>query len=294
MAAALGGLLVVVGVSVAVTRGAFVAADQASVAARDGGAEVGPEGATLGPGLATDRGQDAGGGDGAQASRLRGASDQGATLALAPESGSVDAGGAPAQVNGQGASGSEQSASNPSTAGDRVRSREPRQVLFRPNPANVQISVDGAALRAFGPGFRGVMLTPGRHTFRVVGAADCCEEQTVSRDIPGGQEPFELSMRLAYRAARLYVVANVPGDVAITGAGGTVRGRTREILSVPMVGMDDTRRLTVTAEGHQVYTGVARLRAGQLTEHRASLTLSSAALPTPAPSPAPPPAPDPP
>jgi serine/threonine protein kinase len=169
----------------------------------------------------------------------------------------------------------------------RVTPRGPRQVVFQPSPANVEIAVDGGPLRPFGPSFRTVALTPGRHSFRVVGGAECCVERTFVSDVPPGEEPFDLPLRLAFRPASVYVVANTSADVAVAGgAGASAQGRTREILSVPMSRAEDTRRLTVTAEGHRVYTGVVRLRAGQLTEHRASLEPSPTVQespPTPAP-----------
>lgn len=172
--------------------------------------------------------------------------------------------------------------------GPRPVSRDPRRVLLRPSLANVEIAVDGGPLRAFGPSFREVTLPPGRHSFRVVGGANCCVERTVTRDIPPGEGVFELPLTLEFRPASVYVVANVLGDVQVTGSGeAPARGRTREILSVPMARADDTRRLTVTAEGHRVYTGVIRLRAGQLTEHRATLELATAPTdvpPTPPPN----------
>jgi hypothetical protein len=112
-------------------------------------------------------------------------------------------------------------------------------------------------------------------------------ERTFVSDVPPGEEPFDLPLRLAFRPASVYVVANTSADVAVAGgAGASAQGRTREILSVPMSRAEDTRRLTVTAEGHRVYTGVVRLRAGQLTEHRASLEPSPTVQespPTPAP-----------
>jgi hypothetical protein len=155
-------------------------------------------------------------------------------------------------------------------------------VVFQPSPANVEIAVDGGPLRAFGPSFRQVLLTPGRHTFRVVGGAECCVERSFVTDVPAGAAPFELPLRLAFRAASVYVVTNVPADVAVAGgAGGAAEGRARAVLSVPMTRAEDTRRLTVTAQGHQVYTGLVRLRAGQLTEHQASLEPSPAAQESP-------------
>ena len=157
----------------------------------------------------------------------------------------------------------------------------PRRVVFRPSLANVEIAVDGGALRAFGPSFREVSLPPGRHTFRVVGGADCCIERTVARDIPPGDEPFELPLALEFRPASVYVVANTLGDVLVSGGAAPVRGRTRAILSVPMSRAEDTLRLTVTAEGHRVYTGVVRVRAGQIAEHRATLEVAPSVPPTP-------------
>jgi hypothetical protein len=168
----------------------------------------------------------------------------------------------------------------------RPASHGPRQVTLRPSLANVEIAIDGGPLRAFGPSFREVALAPGRHTFRLVGGANCCVDRTLSREIPAGDGPLELPLPLEFRPASVYVVANVLGDVQVTGADSTVRGRTRAILSVPMARAEDTRRLTVTAEGHRVYTGVVRLRAGQLTEHLATLEVAATAPDTP---PSPPP-----
>ena len=229
-------------------------------------------------------------GDDALADRPSGARDQGRLRADAPTlaAGSLlDAAVGVAEPPGTDGGSEDSGEPRDGRSSPRVTPRGPRQVVFQPSPANVEIAVDGGALRAFGPSFREVTLAPGRHTFRVVGGAECCVERTFVADVPVGEEPFELPLRLAFRPASVYVVANTPADVAVAGGSGApAQGRTREILSVPMSRAEDTRRLTVTAEGHRVYTGVVRLRAGQLTEHRASLEPSLTVQETP-PTPAP-------
>ena len=157
-------------------------------------------------------------------------------------------------------------------------------------PTEGRICIDGEELTqmnavALAAGIDEGTLAPGQHSFRVVGGAECCVERTIVSDVPAGEEPLELPLRLAFRPASVYVVANLPADVAVAGSSGTSQGRTREILSVPMTRAEDTRRLTVTAEGHRVYTGVLRLRAGQLTEHRVSLEPGPPAQETPTPPP---------
>ncbi|MEM6956363.1 MAG: serine/threonine-protein kinase, partial [Myxococcota bacterium] len=81
--------------------------------------------------------------------------------------------------------------------------RGPREVRFVFTPRNVSISVDGAAFRAFGPGFRSIELPPGRHRFRVQGAAGCCEDLDFVETIPAGREPFNLARTLQYKRASL-------------------------------------------------------------------------------------------
>ena len=164
----------------------------------------------------------------------------------------------------------------------------PRSVVFRPSPQNVEIGVDGGPLRPFGPSFRSVNLEPGRHTFRVRAATSCCEERTFTRDIPAGEGAHAVALQLAFRAARLYVGTNAPGDVSVSrGAGAAARGRTRQFIPVPMTQAADTRSVAISAPGHERQVVQVRLRAGELEERFVELT------PTPATPPPSPPAPDP-
>ena len=85
---------------------------------------------------------------------------------------------------------------------------------------------------------------------------------------------------LPFRDARLYVVSNAPGDVSVaSGSGAGARGRTREILSVPMRRAEDTRRIAIGAPGYARYTASVRLRAGALTEQRVTLIPEAAPPP---------------
>lgn len=141
----------------------------------------------------------------------------------------------------------------------------PRTVIFDPDPANVSISVDGAPPRHFGPAFRMLELPPGPHTFRFVGAHDCCEDEVVELDLAPGPGETVVSAKLAFRPARLYVVSDVPADVSIDD--GAAVGRTRSLINVPIVRRYiERRRISVTAPGHEAYTGFIQLRAGQVTQ----------------------------
>jgi len=146
----------------------------------------------------------------------------------------------------------------------------PRTVVFRlPRQVqNVQISVNGAAARAYGPSFRSVELAPGRHTFRFSGRY--VESRTITRNIPSGRGSFPLSVELQLKPSRLYVVANVSARVAVVGA--AVSGQTRQFLSVPMDSSQREVTITVTAPGYQMYRGRVRLRVGELTQHQVQLS----------------------
>ncbi len=159
----------------------------------------------------------------------------------------------------------------------RERATGPRRVLFSPTPANVSIGIDGAAPRPYGPAFSEVTLAPGPHTFRIVGAADCCVDLQERVVIPAGAEPFTLRRRLQFRAARLYVIPNTPGAAVVVNRGraGGGSGRAREIFEVPMGLVSEIREITVTAPGYADYTGRVRLQAGQVTQQRVTLMASS-------------------
>ena len=136
---------------------------------------------------------------------------------------------------------------------------------FDPDPANVSISVDGQPPRHFGPSFRMIELPAGPHSFRFIGAHDCCEERVVEIDVPPGPGETVVAAKLAFRPARVYVVSDVPADVQIDD--GAAVGRTRSLINVPIErSYIERRRISVTAPGREAYTGSVQLRAGQVTQ----------------------------
>ena len=167
------------------------------------------------------------------------------------------------------------SAAAPESPKARSLADRPRWVVFDPTPSNVSISVDGAPPRAYGPDFRRVRLKPGRHTFRFIGAEDCCEDRIVRRQIPPGARDFELAVKLRYKPARLYLRGPAPANasVQITLPGNrTVVGRIREILRIPMNNPNASAHVKIEAPGYVTHKSVVKLRAGgQLTEHSFTL-----------------------
>jgi serine/threonine-protein kinase len=155
----------------------------------------------------------------------------------------------------------------------RARATGPRTVVFDPEPANVTISVDGEAAQAFGPSFSKVELAPGRHSFRFVGAEQCCEDAVVELDVPPGPGESVVRAHLAFRDARLYVSSNVPANVALDDA---PVGRALSLISVPMERNRVMRRkISVTAPGHDPYTGHVQLRAGEVAQLEIALVPSA-------------------
>lgn len=151
----------------------------------------------------------------------------------------------------------------------------PRTVRFDPDPANVRISVNGDTPRHFGPSFRMVDLPAGHHTFKFIGAHDCCEERVIELDVPAGPGESVVSVKLPFRPARVYVVSAVPADVEIDD--GAAVGRTRSLINVPVErAYIERRRISVTAPGHEAYTGTIQLRAGQVTQLDVALKPSAA------------------
>ncbi|MGB5523056.1 MAG: serine/threonine-protein kinase [Polyangiales bacterium] len=146
-----------------------------------------------------------------------------------------------------------------------------RWVVFKPTPPNVSISVNGSPLKPYGPDFQRVRLKVGNHTFRFVGAEGCCEERVVRKRVPAGARDFELSVKLRYKPARLYLKGPAPADatVRITLSGNrTVTGRIREILQIPMRSLQSSAQVQIRAPGYRTYRTVVKLRAGaDLTEH---------------------------
>jgi len=146
----------------------------------------------------------------------------------------------------------------------------PRLVTFRPSPANVSIGVDGAEPRAFGPSFRSITLKPGTHSFRFVGAHDCCEEEQLELRIPPGDEPFVVQKSLRFKPATLYVVSDTAADVWVDG--GRVKGRTNDLIAVPELrALSEMHDIRVSADGRQDHSQAVRLTAGKVAEVRVAL-----------------------
>ncbi|MDD9972251.1 MAG: serine/threonine-protein kinase [Myxococcales bacterium] len=139
----------------------------------------------------------------------------------------------------------------------------PRSVRFRPFPANVSISVDGGPAKPFGPSFRQVELSPGRHTFKFMGAHDCCEDLEFEQVIPAGPGTTTVARSLEFKPAGLYVVTERPANVSVNG--GAVRGRTRSVLQVPHErALLQTHVVIVSADGFEPFRASVQLRAGQV------------------------------
>jgi hypothetical protein len=151
----------------------------------------------------------------------------------------------------------------------------PRWVVFKPTPPNVSISVNGGPLRPYGPDFQRIRLKVGTHTFRFVGAEDCCQERVIRKRIPAGARDFELPVKLRYKLARLYLKGPAPADatVRITLPGNRkLTGRIREILRIPMSSLEASAQVQIQAPGYRAHESVVRLRAGgDLTEYSFTL-----------------------
>jgi len=150
-----------------------------------------------------------------------------------------------------------------------------RWVVFDPTPSNVSISVDASPPKPYGPDFQRVRLKVGNHTFRFIGAEDCCEERVVRRRIPEGKSDFELSVSLRYKPARLYLKGPTVPDatVRITLPGNRkITGQIREILQIPMSTLETSAQVQIRAPGFRPHESVVQLRAGgDLTEHSFTL-----------------------
>jgi hypothetical protein len=160
------------------------------------------------------------------------------------------------------------------TSAEAVR-EGPRWVVFKPTPPNVSISVDGSPLKAYGPDFQGIRLKAGNHTFRFVGAEDCCEERVIRRRIPADTRDFELLVKLRYKPATLYLKGPAPANATvriILPGNRTVNGRIREIFRIPMSSLQASAQIQIRAPGYRSYKSVVQLRAGgDLTEHSFTL-----------------------
>jgi hypothetical protein len=161
------------------------------------------------------------------------------------------------------------------TAKQAVVPNSRRWVVFKPTPSNVSISVDGSPFKPYGPGFHRVRLKVGNHTFRFIGAEDCCADRVIRKRIPPGSRDFELSVKLRYKPASLYLKGPTPAGATvriILPGNRRVSGRIREILRIPMSSLQGTAQVQITAPGYRTYKSVVRLRAGgELAEHPFSL-----------------------
>jgi len=150
-----------------------------------------------------------------------------------------------------------------------------RWVVFKPTPPNVSISVDGGSPKPYGPGFQKIRLKVGTHTFRFVGAEDCCEDRVVRKRIPSGARDYELSVKLAYKPARLYLKGPAPANASVTitlPGNRRIKGRIREILRIPMRSLRASAQVEVRAPGYRTHKSVVKLRAGgDMAEHSFSL-----------------------
>ena len=150
-----------------------------------------------------------------------------------------------------------------------------RWVVFNPTPSNVSISVDGGPLKAYGPDFQRVRVKAGTHTFRFVGAEDCCQDRVVRKRISAGPRDLELPVTLRYKPARLYLKGPTLPDATvqiILPGNRKVPGRIREILRIPMSSLDASAQVEISAPGYRTYRSAFELRAGgELTEHSFAL-----------------------
>ena len=135
----------------------------------------------------------------------------------------------------------------------------PREVVFRPVPRSVSISVDGAPSQPWGPRFPQVTLMPGRHTFDFVGGENCCEPLRIVRTIPPGSSPYVLAAELHYRAI-VFVDCSAPRAKVVIGDG--AEQAARQNFAVRLNASEQSLPIRVTAPGHAAYTGTWRFRAG--------------------------------
>jgi hypothetical protein len=155
----------------------------------------------------------------------------------------------------------------------------PRRVVFDINPGPVSVGVDGATPRSVGV-VPWVELSPIPHVFRIVaaeiGGVTCCRPATVPVDLSQGEGEFRLTHRLESADARLYVYANVPADVVVSG-GRVGPKRTSELILVPITEPERWAEvsITVTAPGFREYTRTdVRLDAG--ADQRVTVVLQPA------------------
>ncbi len=140
----------------------------------------------------------------------------------------------------------------------------PRRVIFRLDPQDVDISVDGQEARRYGTSFDSIELVPGEHRFAFVSNHPCCTGGSIERDIPAGEGPYTLPYRLPSSPASLTVRSNVPA-ARIVVEGVPRPGTNQRAIIVPITSETRTERrtFTVTAAGYRAYTGTVELHAGE-------------------------------
>ncbi len=148
-----------------------------------------------------------------------------------------------------------------------IRSRT-RVVQLAPTPQNVEIAIDGADFRAFGPSFREIELDVGIHRFRVRGGS-CCEDYDRQLLVRSGDEPLRVALNLDFRDASLLVrvrdangrTVHGPVTVEPDGRAAGATARTGSVFGVPMSDASMTRRVVVRGDFGQETRSV-RLTAG--------------------------------
>src|SRR5690606_9933200 len=107
---------------------------------------------------------------------------------------------------------------------------------------------------------------PGPHTLRIEPdeqSRSVYEARTLSVRVEPGEGEQEIAVSMQLQPAPLYVESTVPGQVNVQNR---VRGRTNELLRVPMLRERETLRVTVEAPGYRPATFVTEpLSAGGTT-----------------------------
>ncbi len=159
-----------------------------------------------------------------------------------------------------------------------VKPRGPRTVVFSPTPQNVSIGIDGTEPKPFGPSFRQLELSPGKHRVVAVGAAGCCEDLRTEFTVTAGSGPMTLPLRLKFKPAGIYVATNVPADVSV--GNGLAEGRTRNTIFAQTGGrLTRSVPVKVTSDGYAPYEGRITLQAGEVKELRVTLKPNDVASP---------------
>ena len=140
-----------------------------------------------------------------------------------------------------------------------VRSTGPRLVRFSVTPQSVEIGVDGADPRPYGPSFSSVELEPGAHRF--VFGGDCCVATEETIVIPPGDEPFVLRRRVPFAGRVMFRIEPSDATAEIETPQGWMPVRPNFVMEVPQNRAEAPHGIRVTAEGYEPYTGNVTLEA---------------------------------